>query len=189
MMDKLHRQMVKQPLEPQTADYNSILHAISAWTSPQHARTIADSLVKYFNDSGARATALRISVLFSFRNDDRMWPVVEWKEENGSELLALFHFDNPHRHGVCSWLVHYGMGRLGNEGGWRQTSLAWGVSDMSHLKTLFGAAQHFIGILKWDSALGEKLYCATELFGYTEEEYIPVESSNDSTDSLIMQVN
>ena len=80
--------------------------------------------------------------------------------------MALFHFDEKcRRPGVCSWLVHYGAGILSdrtNEARWTNTSIAWGVTDMSHLKTLFGAVQHFLGILEWSPEVALNLYCSIE---------------------------
>ena len=111
-------------------------------------------------------TAFRVSVLFAFLDDDRSWPVVEWKQGTDTEFIALFHFDDTLcRPEVCSWLVHYGSGILPeptDEARWTVTSIAWGVTDMSHLKTLFGAAQHFLGILEWSPKVALNLYCAAD---------------------------
>jgi hypothetical protein len=115
-----------------------------------------------------------VSILFGFANDDRSWPVVEWKEGDDKELFALFHFDdvNP-RPEVGSWLVHYGAGITTDEDRWSGTSIAWGVTDMSHLKTLFGAAQHFLGILECDPPVALNLYCGIEPSDPSDQEYLP----------------
>ena len=173
-LNKVHLLLAKQPLSRSTpVTYDTILDAVSAWTTAERARTIADSLRKHFDDAGTCATAFRVSVLFSFLNDDQMWPVVEWQEDTNKELLALFHFDeNSHGPGVTSWLVHYGAGVMSDETRWKETSIAWGVTDISHLKALFGAAQHFRGILEWPPAIAMTLYCQIEPLNASKEEYV-----------------
>ena len=165
-INKVHRRLVKQTLPEGPVNYETILKAISAWTTSERALIIARSLQERFGPLGAQVTGFRVSILFAFRNDDRSWPVVEWKEGNDTELVALFHFDdNSQSPGVCSWLVHYATGISSDpsdEARWSKTSIAWGVTDMSHLKTLFGAAQHFLGILEWSPEVALNLYCAIE---------------------------
>jgi hypothetical protein len=171
---KVHRRMTKQPLHETSIDYDTICKAVSAWTTTERSISIAKSLWKHFEKPEVHITAFRVSVLFAFVNDERSWPVVEWKEDNDKELMALFHFDdqNP-RSEVGSWLVHYGAGISTDEARWSVTSIAWGVTDMSHLKTLFGAAQHFLGILEWDPQVALHLYCGTEpLNSPSEQEYV-----------------
>src|SRR5208282_89010 len=92
-MDKLHRRIIKQTLPEGPVNYEIILKAISAWTTSERTVTIAKSLWKHFENPGVHVTAFRVSILFAFLNDDRSWPVVEWKEGNDKELIALFHFD------------------------------------------------------------------------------------------------
>jgi hypothetical protein len=119
-------------------------------------------------------TAFRVSVLCSLSNEDYSWPVVEWKAGDDTEVLAMFHFDSSHPPGACSWLVHYGSGILKdstNDTRWKKTALAWGVTDMTHLKTLFGAAQHFLGILEWSPVDAMNLYCSADTTNCSAEEY------------------
>ena len=174
-MNKLHRRIIKQTLPEGPVNYETILKAISAWTTSERTVTIAKSLWKHFETPGVHVTAFRVSILFAFLNDDRSWPVVEWKEGNDKELIALFHFDEKSRRPeVCSWLVHYGAGILSDptdEARWTETSIAWGVTDMSHLKTLFGAVQHFLGILEWSPEVALNLYCAIEPTTCSQQEY------------------
>jgi hypothetical protein len=165
--------MTKQPFQETSIDYETIYKAVSAWTTTERSISIAKSLWKHFEKPEVHITAFRVSVLFALASDDRSWPVVEWKEDNDKELLALFHFDevNP-RSEVGSWLVHYGAGISTDEARWSVTSIAWGVTDMSHLKTLFGAAQHFLGILEWDPQVALNLYCGVEPANPSEQEYV-----------------
>jgi hypothetical protein len=165
--------MLKQTIPEGTFNYETIRNAISAWTTSERTDTIAKSLLKRFETPGVHVTGFRVSVLFAFLNDDRSWPVVEWKEDNDKELMALFHFDD--RPGVCSWLVHYGAGILSDptdEARWIERSIAWGVTDMSHLKTLFGAVQHFLGILEWSPEVALNLYCAIGPTTCSQQEFV-----------------
>lgn len=171
-MNRLHRRLAKQPFTEQALfDYETILKAISAWIKTEQAVIISKSLDEYFVNSNTKATALRVSVLFPFPNDDRSWPVVEWKQDNDKDILAIFHFDeNSGRPGRYSWLVHCGTGPVSDESRWEETVIAWGVIDMSHLKTLFGAAQHFLGILDMPPADATRLYCEIEPTDCSKEE-------------------
>jgi hypothetical protein len=173
-LNNLHRRLVNQPLTQGSVNYDTIFEAMSAWTTSERALSVARTLQRYFEQYGVNPTAFRVSVLFSFLNDDRSWPVVEWKENDDKELIALFHFDEKSpRPGVCSCLVHYGAGLISdptNDVRWKDTSIAWGVTDMSHLKTLFGAAQHFLGILEWSPVVALNLYCEVEPTDCSEEE-------------------
>ena len=175
-INKVHRHIIKQPLSEGPVNYEAIRKAISAWTTSERTLTIAKSLWQRFETPDVHVTAFRVSILFALPNDDRSWPVVEWKEDNDKELMALFHFDEKSRcPGVCSWLVHYGAGILSDptdEDRWTETSIAWGVTDMSHLKTLFGAAQHFLGILEWSPEVVLNLYCAIEPTTCSQTEYV-----------------
>jgi hypothetical protein len=172
-INKVHRRLTKQPLQETSIDYETIHKAISAWTTSERSTSIAKSLWKHFEKPEVHVTAFRVSILFAFVNDDRSWPVVEWKEGNDKELLALFHFDDAHpRSEVGSWLVHYGAGISTDEARWAVTSIAWGVTDMSHLKTLFGAARHFLGILEWDPPVALNLYCGIEPSDPSDQEYV-----------------
>lgn len=171
-INKLHRHLVIQPFPEGPVNYETIIKAISAWTTSERALAIAKSLEKYFETFGVQATAFRVSILFAFHNDDRSWPIVEWKEGNDKEIIALYHFDDKSRYtGVCSWLMHYGTGISSdptNEARWTEASIAWGITDISHLKTLFGAAHHFLGILKWSPEVALILYCAIEPTTYSQ---------------------
>ena len=175
-INKVHRRTIKQPLPEGPVNYETICKAISAWTTFERTRTIAKSLWKHFETLGVEVTGFRVSVLFGFLGDDRSWPVVEWRQGTDTEFLALFHFDDKSpRPDVCSWLVHYGSGILADptdEARWKETSIAWGVTDMSHLKTLFGAAQHFLGILEWSPDVALNLYCAVVPTTCTQSEYV-----------------
>jgi hypothetical protein len=174
-LNKLHHRLVKQRLPEGPVTYETIFDAISEWTTSERALIIAKSLWKYFETQHIHVTAFRVSILFAFLNDDRSWPVVEWKEGNDIEVLALFHFDDKSRNpGVSSWLVHHGDGILSDptdDARWTKTAMAWGVTDMSHLKILFGAAQHFLGILEWPPEVALNLYCAIEPSICTHAEY------------------
>ena len=175
-MNKLHRRTIKQILPEGQFNYDKIFSAISAWTTSERTLAIAQTLWNYFETNHVHITAFRVSILYGFLNDDRSWPVVEWKEGNDKELIALFHFDDKcRRPKVCSWLVHYGAGIISDptdETRWTETFIAWGVTDMSHLKILFGAAQHFLGILEWSPEVALNLYCAIEPTTCSQKEYI-----------------
>jgi hypothetical protein len=175
-MSKVHFLTTQQPLPEGPVDYETICEAISSWTTSERTDTIAEFLWNHFVDSRVQVTGFRFSILFPFCNDDRSWPVVEWKEGTDTEAIALLHFDDKSpRPKVCSWLVHYGSGIIPdsiNEARWKATSIDWAVTDMSHLKTLFGAAQHFLGILNWSPEVALTLYCALGPTTCSQSEYV-----------------
>lgn len=162
--------MNRYPIQQTAVNYEAIHKAISTWTTAERTTTLAKSLWKHFEKSEVQG--FRVSLLFGFVNDDRSWPVIEWKQNNDKQFLALFHFDDRQPLVECSWLVHYGAGTFTQETGWAETAVAWGVTDMSHLKTLFGAARHFLGVLEWDYEVALKLYCGIEGEGPSDQEYV-----------------
>jgi hypothetical protein len=74
------------------------------------------------------------------------YPLVQWTEENRTEALAIFYFDDGDAPEQGSWLMH--SGKLEN-GLWKNAKLDWNVSDIEYLKRLFGVAQHLSELLEW----------------------------------------
>ena len=90
------------------------------------------------------------------------------------EVMAIFLLDDEGT--VCSWLMHRGCGAAdatedGNR--WKSTSVSWCVGEIGHLKSLFEAAQHLLGILQWTPEDILNFYCKSDLGSGSEEQYFP----------------
>lgn len=164
-IQNLHLQVAQKPIPEGKTDYQGMLEKVAVWNTPEVTNRILGSLMRYFKATETRVTRFRASIIFSLTNDDCAWPVVEWKEEDDTEAIAIFYVDETAPSDVCSWLMHYGRGILENSKEcmrWEKTSITWSVGDMDHLKSLFKAAQHLLGILKWPTEDMLRLYCKTE---------------------------
>lgn len=108
---------------------------------------ILEYLQRYFRSGFRWVTGFRAAVVTLF-NDERRWPVVEWRENNDTEVLAIFKAVGPGRPYSC--LMHYGEGIawLGHKR-WRRSTLTWTVSAIEDLRDLFVVAQHILGTLYW----------------------------------------
>ena len=144
---------------------------ISSWVSESQARRILQTLEHRFQQNNAHVTAFRASVVYSFTNERCSFPVIEWREGMDTEVMAIFLLDDQGT--VCSWLMHYGYGTntSGDGGRWRSTSISWCVGEIMHLKSLFEAAQHLLGILQWKPEDILNFYCKRDLGSGSEEQY------------------
>ena len=134
------------------------------------ASLIAHSLVDYLRVRQTQMTALRAVPAYLFNR--KSWPMIEWTECDETKTIAIFHFEeNEPEEG--SWLMQSGQivafetttHRL------QKSRIAWNVANLGHLKTLFGVAQHMLGLLEWPFANTlEQLYQKKEI---TLTEYNP----------------
>ena len=120
-------------------------------------------------------TAFRATVVYPLINNENSWPVVEWKEDEDTEVIAIFHIQNePDGVDACSWLMHSANGVHTEENAtsrWKRSSIEWSVRQLGHLKTLFGAAQHVMGILEWSVADALPLYCQSRPENCSDGQY------------------
>lgn len=142
-------------------DPAGILEAIApACSQVRKGFSITQSLLQYLQSRKASVTGVRATVIYSLKNDDCAWSVVEWTEGDDGEGMAIFQFDE--KSAVYSFLMHCGEGIIDNEDcvrRWERCSVTWRIGDISDLKRLFGAAQHILGILEWSVVDILKLYC------------------------------
>src|SRR5271154_6061405 len=172
ILRKLHLRVCERPLPQETpTDHDSVFTMISTWVSQRQARRIVQALEQHLSQNTTQVTAFRASVVYSFTNETCFWPVIEWREGIETEAMAIFLVDNEGT--VCSWLMHYGYGTNASEGGgrWRSTSISWCVGEIVHLKSLFEAAQHLLGILQWEPEDILDFYCNRNLGSGSEEQY------------------
>lgn len=165
IIQSLHIQVARKEIPEGKVDYQGMFEKVAVWNSPEVTRRIMCCLRRHFSVTDARVTRFRASIIFSLTNDDCAWPVVEWKEEDDTEVIAIFYVDETAPSDVCSWLMHYGRGILRDskvDMRWEKTSIAWNVGDMDHLRSLFEAAQHLLGVLRWPTEDMLRLYCKTE---------------------------
>ena len=163
-IQNLHLEVARKPIPESKTDYEGMLEKVAVWNSPEVTRRIMCSLMRHFHATNTRVTRFRASIIFSLTNDECAWPIVEWKDEDNTEVITIFYVDDTAPSDVCGWLMHYGGGIHEDpkeDVRWEKTSIVWSVRDMDHLKSLFEAAQHLLGILKWPTEDMLRLYCRT----------------------------
>lgn len=178
LVNQIHVQLSKLPLSGTSPDRpSSRFDALSARTGPDIARTIDKTLQTHLQLREARITSFRASVIYSFPNDDKSWPMLEWGEDNGSQVLAIFALDDDDMPESCSYIMH--SAHSGAQS-WCPTDLTFNVSDFAVMKTLFQAAQHVLGLLQMPKEDAVMLYCEThESSDYSTEEYVPRNAGSD----------
>lgn len=159
---------------PSKYDLAFLMQTIAAsCISLQLASVIARAILRFLQSRNARMTRLRASVEKSFTDEDLECPIVEWNESDGTDIIALFHFDDAFEPEECSWAMHLGVGRSSpNSKGplWQSSRVDWNVANVSHLKTIFGIAQHILGVLQWPIADALRVSGDNVSDTYSEEE-------------------
>jgi hypothetical protein len=154
---------------------SSFLELISSRTRPETAKSIDQAMQTHLHSSETQITALHISEIYSFVDDEICWQIVLWKEDQGGEVIALFNVEDGDQ-GLeeCSWLML--VNNEGSKGGGcgSNISLRWNVTDISVLGTLFWAAQHALGILQMPKEAAKRLYCRENNDENSSEEYEPL---------------
>jgi len=150
------------------------------------AYVITNSLVVYLRKRNTEMTGLRAIQMEMFtpftappkgssqhqcsEREQKSWPIVEWTESDDTRNIAIFHFDEEQ----CSWIMHSGLPTDAENGEWKTSRVDWNVSDVDHLKILFGVAQHTHGLTQWDPQDILKIYCDREFGNCSIEEYVPL---------------
>lgn len=149
---------------------------VSKWTTREAATSIAQAILVYQQTTNVQMKGFRSSAVYSFTNNKRSWPVVEWIEDNDTEVLAIFDVEaHVAETGLCSWIMHHGMGidKDKQSGRWKKTSISWSVFSIDRLNTLFQAAQHLLGILEWSVIDTMVLYCQISSEDCSDETFTP----------------
>lgn len=173
---ELHRKVSWRELPdiygPPTAETRKRL--ITAISHEDDANGVEDLVSEYLSSTGLWMTRFRASMLYPFGQNDRSWPVLEWTDNQGGEVLAIFETDVHPAPEVCSWIMHRGAGRTNGqfESGrvWVQSELNWSVTGLNILNTLVQAAQHLSGILDWSHADIQTIYCFYDFQNSSAEE-------------------
>jgi hypothetical protein len=89
--------------------------------------------------------------------------VLEWKESDDTDVLAIYLIDEDNEPGVYNWMIH--RSRSG-----ATISISWMVSRIGDLKRLFEGVQHMSGILELSIVDAIKL-CSRKGTDTSEEAY------------------
>lgn len=137
-------------------DTTTILNILLMYVGLEEVGQIADYIERYFRSIPRPITGFRAGVVRLF-NDEKVWPVVEWREGRDIDVLAIFKVMGPDI--PCGCLMHYGNGiEWGVRKRWRESSLVWQVAAIVDLCDLFMVAQHTLGILHWSNEDITNLY-------------------------------
>ena len=169
VMTRLHNRTAQKPIPALRNDFTFrlVLQTIGACCATiPIAFLVTRAVIMHIQQSNARMTALRATAVHPLVNDTSSWQVVEWKEGDDTEVIAVFHVDEDVKEPEsCSWVSHTGVGICEDDKSgkrWRKSSISWSVGHLGHLKILFGAAQHVLGVLEWSVADAVVLYCQTD---------------------------
>ena len=111
---------------------------------------------------------IRCSTVYPIRNVNFFWIVLEWKEHDDANNLAIFHItDELQSSTIPSWLMH-----RGDSEGCTTSTISWSVLKFYDLKYLFQAVQHILGILELSTADALKLYCEPNPNERSNEAYV-----------------
>jgi hypothetical protein len=137
------------------------------------ATGVEECVQEYLRATGLWIYRFRVSMLYPLGQDDRAWPVLEWTDNQGGEVVAIFETDVQPGPDVCSWIMHRGVGRNnGQIGGriWHHSELNWSVTGIDILGTLVKAAQHLSAMLDWSHVDIQTIYCFNDFQNASPEE-------------------
>jgi hypothetical protein len=182
--------MQPMPALPSIKDPTMILRIISVGCPDlRKAPLIARSIATYVHSRNTCVTGLRASTVSSFTEDNVASPVIEWKENNETENLAIFHFDDLADPEECSWLMHSGHRSSGDltadNSKWQSSRIDWNLADIDHLNVLFGVAKHSLGVLEWPTADILTLCGGRNADDYSDAEYVFNKSHTNFKDGEI----
>jgi hypothetical protein len=171
IVDNLHQLRLQQTI-PELSKSSTIEEIISQTTGPELARTITHAFQQLLPSSHSQITAFQASEVYTFSDDDQAWQLLEW-HAGDMEGMAIFQVDDVDNPESYNCLVHCGVGKstLFKGRGWGYSSLAWNVTDMWILNTLFQVARHIVGILHMSAKDVSYLYCLDDHGDCSTEEY------------------
>jgi len=180
---RLHRRLRRTELPDFPRDLDSL---IFTHTGSGVGWTICQVLRRHLPPEKSQITGFRVSVAYSFTNDDMICTVVEWRERSGVDVLAIFDVDadDPNRY---SYLMHYGMDAnltMLDQFQWCWTSILWNLSERAELQTLIQAAQHVLGILEMPRTDLEVLYAGDRKQNCSTKEY---EAGEDNSNMISLR--
>lgn len=150
-LQQLHTRLTERPISKFTSepDLNVFVMMISTCCATARvACVIAQSLMTYVQSRKSQITSMRATPIYLFNDEQRSWPMIEWREKDNMWTLAIFHFENVNQPEDGSWLMHSGIPYVTKQC-WRRSRIDWNVANVNHLKILFGLAQHALGLMEW----------------------------------------
>ena len=159
ILQKVHGRVAMNEIELNgPLNDRKILAAIAKFTNHKIAKRTLSCLKTIWK--GARITRFRSSVVYALISHEIYSPVVEWVENDETQVVAFFNIGSPNEY---SWLAHYE--KVNREKGQRRSSNTYVkicAESMGYLKVLFEAAEHLSGVLAWDTKDILRLYCRVE---------------------------
>ena len=156
VLEKVHAQVTMNEIELKgPLNDRKMLAAIAKFTNHKIAKRTLSCLKAIWK--GTRITRFRSSVVYALISPEIYCPVVEWIENDDTEVVAFFNIGGQNEY---SWLAHYQ--KVNREEGQRRLSrtyVKFCAEAMGYLKVLFEAAQHLSGVLAWDTKDILRLYC------------------------------
>ena len=182
----LHAKILPSPLQAMPIVSAEVLtRALSERIPSQVVSKLAIVLINLWQSG---ITGFLSTVIYALENDLCFWPIVQWRESNGVQGMAIFLFEGQNNDKV-SWMLHRALpsgeqgGQHGN--GWQGSKVTWRVRDIEDIKSICYAAMHFENVLSWTPEETLNLYCHVqprreiseqEVLKYAEMLYIHIKS-------------
>ena len=175
LLRRLQQRLLVTPFEDLPEPLSSFVDTISSRTTLEIALAIDRVIQNFLVSRPTHITGIRVSEIYLFGDSDVSWQVIEWREHDGKEMIAIFQMDDDDGppEGGCSWLMLSSPSffPIGQRKGDPESimTLSWNVLNMPILNTLFWATQHGLGILEMPKTAAMKLYCGNRNDSLFEE--------------------
>jgi hypothetical protein len=141
-----------------------ILSTISETNVPPDVLlSITRAVFHYHHSTQCHIFGIRATMVYPLGQFNYCWMVLEWKESDNTDVLALYLIDEENEPGVYNWILH----RSRNEA---TITTSWMVIQIGDLKRLFEGVQHILGILELPFGDAIKL-CSRKGTDTSEEAY------------------
>ena len=156
----LHSKVLPSPLQDiQRVSLEVLTRILSERTPIEVVPKLANVLFRLWQTRGITITGFLSTVIYALENDLCFWPIVQWRESNGVEGMAIFLFEGTHNDKI-SWMIHRATPQPTEQGNtWQNAKITWRVRDMEAMKSLCYAAMHFDNVLSWTPEQTLNLYC------------------------------
>ena len=154
----LHSKILPSTLQTisETLSKELLTNALSERTPSEAVSSLCTTLLQLWQDLGLTIQSFVSTVIYALENDLCYWPLVQWREENGTQGMMIFLLEGKQNDKV-SWMMHRGQSQ--GMTGWIRSKVTWRVRHMESMKSLCYAAMHFDNVLSWTPEETLNLYC------------------------------
>jgi hypothetical protein len=135
-------------------------------------RPIARTILDRHRSTQRHIFGLRATMVYPLGEFDYCWMVLEWRENNDTDVLAIYLIDEDNEPGVYNWLMH--SSQLQNT-----TSISWTIRHINYLQRLFEGVHHILGVLELSVADAVRL-CTRNSTDTSHDAYVSYQCNANS---------